>query len=78
MNKFEKLSKINSKIYYKYFLFGITNRNDFIGELCIDTKTNEIKITKLAKKDTQKSDICVHARALIQNNYPEKYTYAYC
>ncbi len=78
MHKFEKLMQKGSKIFYKYFLFGSTLES-CIGELCIDTETDEVVVTRLAADDTDNGNhICVAALSLKRKGFPDKYTYAYC
>lgn len=78
MDKFEKLMQKGSKIFYKYFLFGSTLES-CIGELCIDTETNEIVITRPAADDTDNGrHIRFAAYRLKEKGFPDKYTYAYC
>ena len=78
MDKFEKLMQKGSKVYYKYFLFG-SDLEECIGELCIDTDTDEAAIIRLAEYDRDNGNhILVAALYLKRNGYPDKYTYAYC
>ena len=78
MDKFEKLMQQGSRVYYKYFLSG-ADLEECIGELCIDTKTGKVVITRLAEYDNNNGKhISAAAFYLKENGYPDKYTYAYC